>query len=108
MTRYAMPRASKELSAAHRQTITEVSARLMRERGIKSVSVADLMAAAGLTHPQELRPVHFSQRTSTTHVQTFAQLYPALRPGELLEGTEDPRFRDAWRMARSDTFQPAL
>jgi glutamate synthase-like protein len=71
-------------------------------------SLTELIAAAGLTHPQELRPVHFSQRTSTTNVQTFAQLYSALRPGELLEGTEDPRFRDAWRMARADTFQPAL
>jgi TetR/AcrR family transcriptional repressor of nem operon len=45
-----MPRASKEQSAAHRKSITEESARLMRERGIKSVSVADLMGAAGLTH----------------------------------------------------------
>jgi TetR/AcrR family transcriptional regulator, transcriptional repressor for nem operon len=45
-----MSRVSKEQSVAHRKTITEVSARLMRERGIKSVSVADLMGAAGLTH----------------------------------------------------------
>lgn len=45
-----MPRVSKEQSVAHRKTITAVSARLMRERGIKSVSVADLMGAAGLTH----------------------------------------------------------
>jgi glutamate synthase domain-containing protein 2 len=71
-------------------------------------SLTELIAAAGLEHPQQLRAVHFSQRTSTTSVQSFAQLYPALRPGELLEGTEDPRFRDAWRMARADTFQPAL
>jgi len=71
-------------------------------------SLTELIAAAGLEHPQQLRPIHFSQRTSTTQVQSFAQLYPALRPGELLEGTEDPRFRDAWRMARAETFQPAL
>jgi TetR/AcrR family transcriptional repressor of nem operon len=45
-----MPRASREQTESHRQTITNVSARLMRERGIKSVSVADLMGAAGLTH----------------------------------------------------------
>lgn len=70
-------------------------------------SLTELIAAAGLEHPQQLRPIHFSQRTSTTKVQSFAQLYPSLRPGELLEGTEDPRFRDAWQMARPDTFQPA-
>ena len=70
-------------------------------------SLTELIAAAGLEHPQQLRPIHFSQRTSTTQVKSFAQLYPTLRPGELLEGTEDPRFRDAWRMARAETFEPA-
>jgi hypothetical protein len=66
-----------------------------------------LLAAAGLEHPQELRPIHFAQRSSTTEVLTFAKLYPPLRPGELIDGTSDPRFRDAWQMARADSFQPA-
>jgi hypothetical protein len=54
-----------------------------------------------------LRPIHFSQRTSTTEVQTFAKLYPSLRPGELIDGTSDPRFREDWAMARADSFAPA-
>ena len=70
-------------------------------------ALAELLGAAGLEHPSELRPIHFSQRSSTTEVCSFAKLYPALRPGELLDGTDDPRFRDAWAMARADTFQPA-
>ncbi|CCE03091.1 FMN-binding glutamate synthase family protein [Bradyrhizobium sp. STM 3809] len=70
-------------------------------------ALAELLAAAGLEHPQDLRPIHFSQRTSTTEVSSFAKLYPSLRPGELLEGTQDVRFRDAWAMARPDTFAPA-
>ena len=37
---------------------------------------------------------------------SFAKLYPSLRPGELIDGTSDPRFRDAWAMARADSFQP--
>jgi glutamate synthase domain-containing protein 2 len=70
-------------------------------------ALAELVAAAGLEHPRELRPIHFSQRTSTTVVQSFAQLYPSLRPGELIDGTVDRRFRDAWAMARTETFAPA-
>ncbi|MDE2379816.1 FMN-binding glutamate synthase family protein [Bradyrhizobium sp.] len=70
-------------------------------------SLSELIAAAGLEHPQELRPIHFSQRTSTTEVKSFAELYPALRPGELIDGTDDSRFRDAWRLAQADSFQPA-
>jgi glutamate synthase domain-containing protein 2 len=70
-------------------------------------ALAELIAAAGLDHPQDLRPVHFSQRVSSTEVKSFAQLYPSLRPGELIDGTEDIRFKDAWAMARAESFSPA-
>jgi glutamate synthase domain-containing protein 2 len=71
------------------------------------LALAELLAAAGLEHPQQLRPMHFSQRTSITEVQTFAKLYPSLRPGELIDGTSDPRFRDDWAMARAESFAAA-
>jgi glutamate synthase domain-containing protein 2 len=71
-------------------------------------ALAELLAAAGLEHPKDLRPIHFSQRSSTTEVRTFAKLYPALRPGELIDGTDDPRFRDAWAMARAESFQAVM
>ena len=45
-----MPRVSREQADLHRVAITEASARLFRERGLDNVSVAELMAAAGLTH----------------------------------------------------------
>ncbi len=45
-----MPRVSKVQAAQNRDTILDASARLFRERGIGGVSVADLMADAGLTH----------------------------------------------------------
>jgi len=40
-------------------------------------------------------------------VCSFAKLYPSLRPGELIDGTSDERYRDAWAMARADSFSPA-
>jgi TetR/AcrR family transcriptional regulator, transcriptional repressor for nem operon len=45
-----MPRASKEQAESNRRLITDNSARLLRERGIHGLSVADLMSSAGLTH----------------------------------------------------------
>ncbi|WP_338618064.1 TetR family transcriptional regulator [Pigmentiphaga sp. CHJ604] len=45
-----MPRVSRQQAEKNRAAIEEASARLIREQGIKGVSVADLMAAAGLTH----------------------------------------------------------
>jgi TetR/AcrR family transcriptional repressor of nem operon len=45
-----MPRASKEQANHHKTAITAEAARLFREHGVDNVSVAQLMAAAGLTH----------------------------------------------------------
>jgi glutamate synthase domain-containing protein 2 len=71
-------------------------------------ALAELVAAAGLDHPSQLRPIHFSKRSSTTDVQSFAKLYPSLRPGELIDGTSDPRYRESWAMARPDSFAAAI
>jgi glutamate synthase domain-containing protein 2 len=70
-------------------------------------SLAELVAAAGLDHPRELRPVHFSRRVSPNEVSTFAELYPALEPGELLAGSADKRFEAAWAMANPAEFRAA-
>jgi hypothetical protein len=40
-------------------------------------------------------------------VDTFAELYPTLKPGDLLAGTDDPRFRQAWALAQAETFKAA-
>jgi TetR/AcrR family transcriptional regulator, transcriptional repressor for nem operon len=45
-----MPRASKQQADANHQRVMEQSARLLRERGLRGPSVADLMNSAGLTH----------------------------------------------------------
>ncbi|KAB1071720.1 TetR/AcrR family transcriptional regulator [Methylobacterium planeticum] len=43
-------RMSKEAAAASKVRIIEVASRLLRERGIEATSIADVMAAAGMTH----------------------------------------------------------
>ena len=43
-------RVSREQVAEHRRKILEAASRLFRERGFESVTVAEIMQAAGLTH----------------------------------------------------------
>ena len=45
-----MPRVSQQQTDKNRIAIEDASSRLFREKGLNGVSVADLMAAAGLTH----------------------------------------------------------
>ncbi len=67
-------------------------------------ALAELLAASGLQHPQEIQPVHFSHRLASTEVVSFTELYPQLRPGELLEGSRNPHYRDVWDLAQAKSF----
>ncbi|MDO9708268.1 FMN-binding glutamate synthase family protein [Paracraurococcus lichenis] len=69
-------------------------------------ALAELVAAAGLAHPRDFRLEHFRKRVSAQEVKSFAELYPALAPGELLRGTSDPRFAPYWDIAEAHSFQP--
>jgi glutamate synthase domain-containing protein 2 len=70
-------------------------------------ALAELVAAAGLEHPGQFRRHHFFRRLTDHKVASFVELYKQLEPGELLRGTEDPRFKEAWTLARADSFQAA-
>jgi len=71
-------------------------------------ALAELTAAAGLDHPQDFRPLHFSRRVNAREVMTFAEIYPAVEPGELIAGARDGSLRKLWEMARADSFAAAL
>jgi len=45
-----MPRVSRAQAEANHQAIEDAASRLFRERGLDAVTVADIMAEAGLTH----------------------------------------------------------
>lgn len=68
------------------------------------MALAEVVGGAGLTHPSQLRRFHFQKRVSESVVKSFMDLYPPLRKGELLTGTEDPRYKNAWRRAQAESF----
>jgi hypothetical protein len=70
-------------------------------------ALAELTAAAGLGHPQDFRPIHFSRRVNAREVMTFAELYPTVEPGELIAGARDESLRKLWDVARADSFAAA-
>ena len=68
-------------------------------------ALAEMLAAAGLEHPEELKPKHLARRISPSEVRLFSQLHVFLKPGELLSGSiESDFYARMWRMARSDSF----
>lgn len=70
-------------------------------------ALAELIAAMGLTHPDQVQPQHVSRRMSGKWITTFAELFPTLAPGELLGGTENEYFAEHWQMASAQSFSPS-
>ncbi len=69
------------------------------------VALKELLAAAGLEHPNQLGPEHIIRRVSSTEVRSLAKLHHFVRPGELLETVPDHAvFKVFWEQARADTF----
>ena len=71
-------------------------------------TLAELTAASGLDHPGDFRGAHLLRRTSPREIVGYDELYPSLRDGELLIGTDDKRYMKPWQAAQADSFRPAV
>ena len=68
-------------------------------------ALSELIAAAGLTHPEDIRPEHIIRRISSTEVASLAGLYKFLKPGELLESNGEHKvFAYYWAKAQAESF----
>ena len=70
-------------------------------------ALAELLRAAGLTHPSDLRPHHIARRIANGEVRVLSALFPDLEKGELLRNEfRQTVFRMGWPMANPDSFEP--
>lgn len=67
----------------------------------------ELLGAAGLSHPSELRRWHINRRISPTEVRHLAEIYPYIEPGSLLGGPIPDGFNTAMALSRPQSFLPA-
>ena len=69
--------------------------------------MAQLLAASGLEHPEELGPEHIIRRVSSTEVRSLAKLHHFVPQGQLLEAVpEHAVFQVFWDQARAESFSP--
>ncbi len=71
-------------------------------------AAVELMAAAGIDHPEKLHRSHIYRRVSANQIQTYAQMYPNMLKGSLLEAP----FPAGWELdvmhAHENTFDSAI
>jgi glutamate synthase domain-containing protein 2 len=68
-------------------------------------ALSEILAAAGLEHPEQLRPHHLSRRVGDMEVRQFGDLHTLLTAGALLDGRLPVGFySENWRRASADSF----
>jgi glutamate synthase domain-containing protein 2 len=83
----------------------EKSVRVARFQHETVKSAMDLMASAGLSHPDEVTRDVITTRIDRNKVETFAEIFPELETGCLLfESTVPKEFLYFWRKASSEKF----
>ena len=65
-------------------------------------SLAEMLAAAGMSSPTDLRPYHISRRVGDGHILSLADLYPAIEQGALLKGVGI--YADFWKRANAESW----
>jgi glutamate synthase domain-containing protein 2 len=94
MRAIVVPNKAERVASFHRNTLK---------------ALAELIAAAGLTHPNQLRPHHIVQRVSHNEVRLLSHLLPFLKPGQLLDDALRESFPHKvyeawWPRARAESF----
>ena len=67
-------------------------------------SFLEVIAAAGLKDPTELRPWHIQRRVNSTDVKHYGEIYTYLEPGALLGPDIPEGYRRPWKAAAAHTF----
>lgn len=70
-------------------------------------ALADMVGAAGLDGPHQLRPHHFNLRRQDGRIDTGAAAFPEIPLGCLIDGScDDPDYAERWGRARAESFSP--
>ncbi len=85
--------------------VGDKSQRVMRFHRETVKSFFDVLGAAGLASPSDLRAWHIMRRVSATETRNYSEIYPLIEPGALLTGTPSVVYERAWTAARADRFQ---
>ena len=71
-------------------------------------SVLELVGAAGLDHPQELRSHHVVRRTSPMETKHLGEVYPWISERCLVDGDGPAWMQTLWDQASADSFRQSV
>jgi len=85
--------------------VTDKATRVARFQQDTVANLVELIAAAGLDHLDQLTPRHINRRVQGNDVKTYADLYPTMAEGCMVDATGVPaEWEQDWQAADANTW----
>ena len=84
--------------------VGDKSTRVARYHKETVKSFFEVLGAAGLKKPADLKPAFIMKRVSSMDIRSYHELYPPTAPGLLLAEQVQGPMAEAWQMARAESF----
>lgn len=84
--------------------VEDKSVRVARYHQETVKSFFEVLGAAGLSRPSDLKPWYVNRRVSALETRTYATLYPLVTPNSLLETPVTGMLANVWAHASADRF----
>ena len=98
--------ATQDPELVHGLHVGDKSQRVARYQRETVKSFFEVLGAAGLHEPRDLKAWFVMRRVTSGEVRSYNEIYPPLEPGALLSGDVNSSLARAWATARPDTFNP--
>jgi Conserved region in glutamate synthase len=97
--------ATQDVSRQRALVVPDKAERVHQFHDRTVAALADMLAAAGLSHPDQLMPHHIVHRVSQTEIRQFDQVHHFIGAGSLTDETcALPYYNSNWRRAQAVSF----
>jgi glutamate synthase domain-containing protein 2 len=96
--------ATQDLSLMKGLDVQDKSTRVFNYHRLTIDSFLEVLAAVGLTSPQELRPWHILRRINDTQIRHYNEIYEYIEPGALLRPDPPAWYHQHWLSASPESF----
>jgi glutamate synthase domain-containing protein 2 len=98
--------ATQDVSRQRALVVPDKAERVRQFHDRTVAALADMLAAAGLSHPDQLMPHHIVHRVSQTEIRQFDQVHHFINVRSLLDGTcELQHYARNWKRAQAASFE---
>lgn len=88
--------------------VSDKKVRVANFHGETILSAMELIGAAGLRHPADMRRYHIHRRVSPSQIQTYFDTYPYIPAGSLLHAPYPTQYQVLMQLATAASFLPDL